>query len=195
MKISFSKRTERGKQNKKLRLDGFVPVVCYGAGKETSHYSISLKEFNKFLKGDDVVISGSGELSGQSILIQAIDRNPVTEVVRHIDFRYVDSSHKVEHNVPVELEGDAPALKRGGFVGQQLFEITVEALPQNIPTKILVDLTGLEEIGQHIKISDLPAIEDVTIMTSPDEIIVTVTEQVEEVEETQKHQKKLISQK
>ena len=182
MKVIFTKREERGKRNNALREKGFIPVVCYGVGKETGHFSVSKKELSKFLKLGEVVLEGDGELSGQTVMLQEIDKNPVSGEVRHIDFLFVDKSHAVEHNVSLEFVGDAPVAKKGGFIDHVLNSINIKALPQDIPSKIEVDLSGLEEIGQHIKVSDLPKIKNVEILTPKDEILVSVIEQVEEAE-------------
>jgi large subunit ribosomal protein L25 len=109
----------------------------------------------------------------------------VKETILHVDFRRVDLKKKVETQVPVIVTGDSPAVKAGGVLLQQMQEVSVEALPQNIPHEISINIALITEIGQEIKISDLPKSDTYLITDEPSRVLVSVVAHKEESVEAQ----------
>jgi large subunit ribosomal protein L25 len=99
--------------------------------------------------------------------------------VLHIEFHKVDLKEKVEATVPLEFTGEAPAVtQKIGALLTMVDEIQVEALPMDLPEKITVDVSKLSNLNDELKISDLKVPAGVTVVTSPEQVIVRVTEMV-----------------
>jgi large subunit ribosomal protein L25 len=93
-------------------------------------------------------------------------------------------TEKIRARVTIETEGVAPAVKDlNGTVYQSVNEIEVECLPQDLPSRIVVDVSGLANIGDSILIRDLPIPDNVEVLEDPDEVVVVITAAQEEVEE------------
>ena len=184
MKVTLLKREITGKKVAGLREQGQVPVVCYGNEEKTEPFSVESKLLKAILASDAVVFETDGDLPGKQVMIQDVDYHPVSEQPLHVDFLFVDATHEVTHEVPVHLEGEAPAEKsHGGQVLATLDRIEVRALPQHIPSQVTADVSGLEEIGSRLTASDIPLPDNVTLVTNPDEIIVSIVEESQEEEE------------
>ena len=186
MKIAFEERKTLGKKVNALRSKGFVPVVCYGQEQESKPYTVIAKELLKLLASDAVVVEGGGALSGKQVILQDIDLHPVTDEPVHADFLFVDATREVEHEVPVRVEGEAPAVRSvDGQMVVALDRIVVRALPQHIPGHFTADVSDLGTVGSRLLVSDMPLPEGVTLITNPDEIVVSIVEQSQEEEEEQ----------
>ena len=184
MQIAFTKREVFGKKVESLRQQGNTPVVCYGNKEKTESFSVNTKLFKKLLTSEQVVIETSGDLPGKQVLLQDVTYHPVTGSPLHADFLFVDASHEVTHEVPVHIEGEAPGVKtHEGQMVVALDHIEIRALPQNIPGSVTADVNTLETIGTRLLASDIPLPDNVTLVTNPEEIIVSIVEQSQEEEQ------------
>ena len=184
MKLDFVKRQSTGKKVAKLREQGQVPVICYGGGEQSSPYSVALQPFIKLIGSHEVVIEGGGDLSGKQVIVQDVDFHPVTGLPIHADFLFVDATHAVEHEVPVIVTGEAPGVKvQGGQMVIALDKVVVRALPQHIPNQFEVSVESLDSVGSHFLVSDLQVPDNVTLVTSPDEILISIVLQSQEDEQ------------
>ena len=178
MKLTFTKRDIVGKNVRSLRADGKVPVVCYGARERSVPYSVDARALADLLASHEVVIETDGAVAGKQVIVQDVATHPVTGAPIHADFLFVDATHAVEHEVPLRVAGTAPAVRmHGGQMVVVLDKVVVRALPQHIPGELEVDVTGLEEIGSHFPVSGLMLPDNVTLVTSPNEIIISIVEQ------------------
>ncbi len=165
---------------KMIRKEGDIPAVFYGAGKESTPITIEKKRFIKVFEeaGESTVITlktPSGELTA---LIHDVDLDPVFGTPIHADFYIVAKDRKVEVPVPLTFTGVAPAEKLGGVTVKVLHEITVEALPANLPHDITVDLTQLTAMDSVITVADLKLGNGVAVVGHQgDEVIAAVTAQ------------------
>lgn len=184
MKIAFAKREITGKKVAGLRKQGQTPVVCYGNKEESQSYAVATKILKTALTSDSVVFETDGDVPGKQVMVQDIDYHPITEEPIHVDFLFVDATHEVTHEVPVQVEGEAPAEKaHNGQVLVTLDKIEVRALPQHIPSQVIADISTLEEIGSRLTADAIPLPENVTLVTNADEIIVSIVEESQEEEE------------
>jgi large subunit ribosomal protein L25 len=123
------------------------------------------------------------------VLIREIQREVISRKPIHVDFLEVAMDVTIRAVVPIELVGEAPAVRElGGVLVSGLNDIEVEALPSDLPDRISVDISILEGFDDSIIVGDLEVDEGVTILTEPDEAIANVVYQVieeepEEVEE------------
>ena len=184
-KIIFkaTSRSTLGKANRSLRKDGLVPANIYGPNFSSLAVSVNLFEFEKIYKkaGETTVIYL--EIDGKSYptLISDLQFHPVTDKILHVDFRKVNLKQKIEAQVPIEFTGEPELVKsKAGIMLKQMEELTVSALPNEIPSSIEVDTTKLTEFGSVIKVSDLPKSETYEITEDEDAIIASLSEHKEE---------------
>lgn len=175
-------RTVFGKKNKNLRKSGLLPANIYGTNFPSQAISVNYVEFKRTFRavGETGVVYLKTEKDEIPTLITSLQRDPIEGLVLHVDFRKVDLTIKIEAVVPLTFGGIAPAVNAGGVILTQTDKITVEALPQDIPNHIEIDLSVLKEIGTEIKVSDIPVNAGYTIKTEPTKVLVSVTAHKEE---------------
>lgn len=176
-----------GKKNRALRKSLMVPAVIYGEGQEPVHITLPYKTFLETFRkaGETTIVECQVDGKTISTLISDVAVHPVKETIMHVDFRRVDLKKKVETRVPVVVVGNSPAVKAGGVLLQQMDEVYVEALPQNIPHEITIDIAQITEIGQEIAISDLPKSDSYEITDEQSRVVVSVVAHKEESVEAQ----------
>jgi large subunit ribosomal protein L25 len=106
-------------------------------------------------------------------LARQIQRHPTRGDLVHVDFIRVRRDVAVSAEVPLQTEGEAPGVREGGMLEQQLFSVTVEAMPGNIPTHLTVDVSGLG-LGDQLHISDIPVPAGVTLQHEGEELVIQV---------------------
>ncbi|MGC9610629.1 MAG: 50S ribosomal protein L25 [Minisyncoccia bacterium] len=186
MELKIQNRFIFGKKTKKLRADGLVPAEIFGHGFKNEHVSIPAKDFSKAFKeaGENTVINLVNE-KGEKIpvIVSDVDFNNMKGVVLSVDFHRIRMDEKIQTKVPVELVGEAPAVKKGLMVMKILNEIDVEALPNQIPHRYEIDITHLENPGQGVYVKDLKATPNVKILSHAESAIVTIAETAKEESE------------
>ena len=104
--------------------------------------------------------------------------------VLHVDFKIVAAGEKTEVAVPIETQGEAPAVAgKKGLLRIAHSEINIEAIPSKVPSEITIDISGLNEVGDSIKVSDLNLGKDITILEEADMEIVSISALQEESED------------
>jgi len=181
--LEVKSRTILGKKLKKLRREGSIPANIFGTGFTSTSISVSSPDFSKTYK--KVKRTGIVYLKLEKdeipTLIKSIQRHPVNSQILHVDFRKVDLSVKITTEVPIQVVGISEAVAQKGGVLLTLSErLSVEALPQDIPQYIEVDISSLKEIGQEIKVKDLKVSEKYNIKNEADKTVVSVTAHKEE---------------
>lgn len=167
------KRELLGRKVKRLRKEGKIPANIFGNKVESHAVTIDAKEFAEVFKkaGETQIIN----LEGKSVLVSNMQTDPISGQVIHVDFRQVSLTEKIEAKIPVEVEGESPAEKQNlGTVVQQIHEVEVEALPSDLPEKIVVDASVLVEVDQAIYVKDLKVDGKVVIITDAELIVVKV---------------------
>jgi len=135
----------------------------------------------------DLKIKDSGT---HKVLIQDIQQNPISDQIIHIDFHQVKMTEKIKTEVPVVVEGEAPAVKdlEGSLILNKT-EIEIECLPQDLIHEIKIDISVLKTFEDKILVKDLSVPENITILDDPEEVVALVTpprteEELKELEET-----------
>lgn len=172
-------------KNNAMRRQGLVPAVVYGNVKENLHLSLDAKEFSKLFvsAGETTLVTLKHDGKSTKVLIHDVQWNPIRREPEHVDFFAVNLKEVVEVDVPVKIEGVAPVVDvDGGNLIHVLDHITVEALPEQLPHEITIDVSGLTTFDDAIRVSDLAAIEGVKFMHEPEEVIISVTEPISEEE-------------
>lgn len=178
LQLSSKLRTDfRKSETKKLRREGEIPATVYARGDESQAIAIPIEEMAQILKTPggrlsliDLKIDGK-ESKTHPVMIQVIQREPISKKIVHVDFHRVSMNEPVHAKVPVILVGVAPGLKQGGILEQITHELDIRALPDHIPTHIDIDVSSLE-LGQAIHVSDVAIPEDAELLGPAAESIV-----------------------
>lgn len=183
LNLSVKKRSVFGKKLKKLRREGLIPANIYGPEFKSTSVSINVKDFIKIYRvaKETRVVYLNLDKEEIPILIKNLQRHPVTDIVLHADFRKIDLKKKIETNVPVKVMGASEAVNQKAGVLLTLTEsLLIEALPENIPHEIVVDISSLKDIGQEVKVADLPKSDKYEVKDQPNKVVVSVVEHKEE---------------
>ena len=176
-----------GENLTKLRKDGFVPAVVYGAGRTTENLTVSLRDFTKVLKqaGESTTfILDLPKGQATTVLIHDVTLDPIRNTPSHVDFLAIDTTKPIEVAVPLEFTGTSPAVKGGlGSLVKIMHEIEVKGLSTVIPHMIEVDLSGLDVLDSHITVADLKLPKGVEAMAKDTDIVAAIASIKEEKEE------------
>lgn len=171
-----------GKRLKKMRHQGLIPANVFGPGFKSVAVSAQTKDFAKVYKtaGETGVVYV--DLAKEEIpsLIGNVQRHPLTNAIIHIDFRKIDLKQKIEASVPVKTVNDSPAIAQGGVLLTQNDHVMVEALPEEIPQVIEIDLSKLLEIGAEVRVKDLPASTTYTVKEDAEKVLLSIIAHKEE---------------
>lgn len=180
-------REIHGKKVKRLRREGLIPGVVYGPVVDgTMSVSVNSRIFNKFFMthGHSTIFTLKWDGGSQPVLVREVQRDPVRQDILHIDFFAPNMTVKLRQTVALALHGHAETIEEGGVLQQSLNEIEVEALPANLPSEIVADISGLTAIGDSLHVGAIEAPENVEIVTDPDTTVASVVHMaVEETEE------------
>lgn len=185
--LKASKRTVTGKQVGALRRAGKLPAVLYGHRIDATPIMLDAHEtsltLSRLTSSSLVTVSLDGK--EYPTLVREKQRHPLKHHLLHLDFQVLSLTEKTHVKVGIELSGVAPAVKAyGAVLVTPLTELEVECLPQEMPERVVVDISGLTEPGDSIHVRDLKLPGQVEILTDPDEVIVSATAaRVEEVVE------------
>ena len=185
--LKLEPRTEIGEHLRALRRKGRLPGVVYGHNIDAVTVAVDGREFAKaFLKvgRNQLVDLQIGEEPVRKALVREVQRNPRDGGLLHVDFYQVNLKEKIESDVPLEFEGEVELVVKGEADLQHgLHAIKVECLPTDLPAVILVDISGLKEVDDEIRVKDLKLPAGVEVLDEPDDLIVKVAAHREEVEE------------
>ena len=186
--IQATPRKVVGKQVRALRRDGLLPAVLYGPHMQPILISMDAHSSSRTLAH----ITGSSlvtiELEGKEYpaLVREKQRNFVTNNLLHVDFQVVSMTETLRTKVGIHLEGVAPVVAAfDAILINGLDELEVECLPQDLPERIVVDISKLEKIGDAIHVRDIHISDKVEILDDKDEMIVLATSTYEEAEEVE----------
>jgi large subunit ribosomal protein L25 len=179
LKLKASKRTIQGRHVRKLRTEGVVPGVVYGHRSDSEAVVLDGAEFRRVYAKAGRTHLVDLELDGgraQKVLIKEVQIHPRFDGPQHVDLFRIDLKEKLQIDVPITIVGESPEpVKRGeADLLISLHAIRVECLPGDIPEAIEVDVSGLENIDDAVRVHDIHLAEGVTVMTGGDEMIVKV---------------------
>jgi large subunit ribosomal protein L25 len=176
-KLNAERRSDAGKGvARKLRAAGKVPAVLYGQGLDTTPLTVDSRDLTHLLHSSagsnvlvDLVVDGEEHLA----IPREIQRDHIHSKWVHVDFLAVSRTQTITVNVPVHETGEAAGVKEGGVVEHHLREVQIECLPQDVPDELVVDITNVE-LGEMVHVSDLVPPAGVTILTNPEDAILSV---------------------
>lgn len=169
-----------------IKAEGKMPAVFYGPKEKSTPITVSMSEFIKVYKkaGESSVIILKDGNTEHEALIHDIDVHPVTGAPRHADFYVIEKGKKVKVNIPLIFEGVSPAVKdKGGILVKVARDLEIEAAPRDLPHELKVDISSLVDFSSTVTAKDIKLPTGVTLVSGADEIIASVSEAKEEVEE------------
>jgi large subunit ribosomal protein L25 len=185
MELAVEKRDTK-KTAKSLRNKGILPAVVYGRSEESTPISVDHKAFEKVYHkaGESSVITLQGLGDEKDALIHDVVVHPVSGKIMHADFYAIEKGQKVTVSVPIEFDGESPAVKdKGGILLKVMHELEMEVLPKELPHALHVDISKLVELEDKIAVKDIVLPPSAVITDSLDEVVAMITVAVEEVVE------------
>ena len=157
---------------RRVRRQGKVPGVVYGAGKQTMPVSLDPRQVARILHsetGHNTVFDLAIEGQRTKAMIVDWQYEPIKGALLHIDLKRIAMDQKLRVNVPIELKGEAAGVKQqGGILEQIVREVELECLPGDIPNAIEVDISHLV-FGLVLRVADLPKSAKLKFLTDPDQ--------------------------
>ena len=152
---------------RRLRREGKVPAILYGGESEPVRFSLQQREVKKHLEKEaflsHMLKIKVGDQESQAVL-KAVQRDPVSSEVTHMDLLRVSSTREIQINVPLHFmnEDTCEGVKMGGIISHLVLEVEVRCLPRFLPEYIEVDMNPLE-LGQTVHFSELKLPEGIEL--------------------------------
>jgi large subunit ribosomal protein L25 len=176
--LKVSAREPAGSRSaRRLRREGQVLGVVYGGGDEPVSFQVPARELRHVLQGAGAVLDlAVGDAKASPVVIKELVRHPITGETVHLDLLRVRLDVKIQATVVLELTGveDAPGTKDGGVLEQITRELTIEALPTDIPDSLTHDVSAME-INDTITLEALTPPPTVTLVDDPETTIATLS--------------------
>ncbi|MCL5019094.1 MAG: 50S ribosomal protein L25 [Patescibacteria group bacterium] len=179
-KLAVEKRKILGKQIKKLRREGILPGNIFGKNIKSTSVQVPLKEFNPVYKEAGSTGLVDLELDGKIIpvLIQDLQTDYKNNVL-HANFYQVNLKEKVKSAIPLEIIGEPKAVtEKAGLLMNILSEVEVEALPEDLPEHIEVNVEHLAAVDDQITVADLKVPAGVEVLTDATQVVSKIDELV-----------------
>lgn len=173
-------------ENQYLRDNGMIPAVFYGPKQENTSIKINAKDFLKVYEeaGESTVITLNDGKEDHDVLVHDVQFDPVKGHPIHVDFYVIEKGKKVEVDVPIEFVGESPAEKSlGGILVKVMHELSISAMPKDLPHQIEVDVTSLVDFESQIKASDIKLPEGVELDLEDEDAVVALVQEPKEEEE------------
>ena len=161
---------------KQLRKKGRLPGIIFGSGMDNAMIHISRKEFHQWAKGGGagVVQLQLGDAENIPVLLEHVQKDPISQDYIHADFLRVKQDEEVRTKIPIQFTGTAKGTKQGGIIQMDSNFIEVQALPANLPTTITIDISDFD-IGATLQGGDIKLPEGVALVSSANEYLLSVT--------------------
>jgi large subunit ribosomal protein L25 len=189
IELTANKREVTGKKVKYLRRKGMVPAHLFGHNVESESLQIDNTKMIQVIKEAGhtrlINLKMEGSRKNKVVMVREIQKDAIKGSLIHVDFYEVNMAENIRVDVPIIIKGEAPALKiRENMMTQDLSSLTVECLPDKLPDRIEIDISGLIEVDQAIRVKDV-ALVDARILNEPELVVAKISirpiERVEEV--------------
>lgn len=156
---------------RRLRAAGKIPAVIYGHGTEPVHVALPGHQTALLIRRANAVLELDVNGTHQLTLVKDVQKDPVHQVIEHIDLLVVKKGEKVQVEVPILVVGEPFA---GTIANLDAQTITLEVEATHIPQNIEVDVEGLED-GTHITAADLKLPKGATLAADPEVLVVAIS--------------------
>ena len=195
VRIQAEPRTVTGKQVKVLRRQGLVPLVVYGRNEPVNVQASEFDTKRAILRagGQLIEFEIKGEKRPRMVLAREEQYDVISGMLLHADMYEVDMTETIQVDVSLALVGEPKLVETGqAMLLQILNEVQIECLPGDIMQSIELNVTGLEDYGAALYVSDLSLPEGITVLTPADEMIVRL-QGIEEEEEEEEEEEALLA--
>ena len=163
---------------RRLRAAGKIPAVIYGHGTEPVHVALPGHQVSLIIRRANALLELDLEGTGQLALVKDVQRDPVHQIIEHIDLLVVKKGEKVTIDVPLVVTGETFP---GTIANLDATTLSIEAEATHIPQNVEVSVEGLEE-GAHITAADVKLPKGSTLLTDPETLVVAVSVPVLDLE-------------
>jgi large subunit ribosomal protein L25 len=164
---SFGKGAAR-----KLRAVGKIPAVVYGHGTEPRHVALPAHQVGLLIRKANAVLDLQIDGKSQLALVKDVQKDPVRQIIEHLDLIVIRVGEKVQVEVPVHLHGESYP---GTIADLDAKTLSLETEATHIPENIVVDIEGLED-GSQIHAKDVVLPKGSTLLSDPETLVVLVHE-------------------
>jgi large subunit ribosomal protein L25 len=181
-KLAAELRTEFGKgYARRARMANLIPAVIYGHGAEPIHVTLPAKATTLAVRTANALLSLDINGEGHLALVKDVQRDPIKQIIEHIDLLTVRQGEKVTVEIPVHVVGE---LAPGNVFNQELTTISLEAEATHLPEAVEVSIEG-RAAGEHIHASDLVLPKGSALLTDAEALVVNISEATATEEETE----------
>jgi large subunit ribosomal protein L25 len=168
--------THGSRETRRLRREGQVPGIVYGGGEDPVAFQVGARVLRRALAHTGAVIELAVEGGSTPVVVKDVQSHPVSGETMHIDFLRVRMDQPIQATVVLELTGteDSPGVKEGGVMEHVTRELTVEALPAEIPDQLEHDVSGMV-MNDTLTLEALRPPAGVTLVDDPETVIATLT--------------------
>ena len=179
-KLAAEVRTEFGKGfARRARMEGLIPAVIYGHGAEPIHITLPSKSTTLAVRVANALLTLDINGEQHLALVKDIQRDPIKQIIEHLDLLTVRTGEKVTVDVPVHVTGE---LAPGSVFNQEMTTVSLEAEATHLPTGIEVSIEG-RTAGEHIHASDLVLPKGAVLLADAEALVVHISEATEVSEE------------
>ena len=171
-KVVAETRTSFGKGfARRLRAAGKIPAVIYGHGTDPVHVALPGHQVSLIIRRANALLDLDIDGTSQLALVKDVQKDPVHQIIEHIDLLVVKKGEKVAIDLPVVVTGESFA---GTIATLDAVTLAVEAEATHIPENVEVSVEGLEE-GAHITAADVKLPKGVTLVADPETLVVAIS--------------------
>ena len=156
---------------RRLRAAGKIPAVIYGHGTDPVHVALPGHQVSLLIRRANAVLELDVNGKEQLTLVKDVQKDPVHQIIEHIDLLVVRKGEKIQVDVPISIIGESAP---GTIAAQDANTVLLEVEATHIPERIEVDVVGLEE-GTHITAADLTLPKGSTLVVDPETLIVAIS--------------------
>ncbi|HEY5685931.1 MAG TPA: 50S ribosomal protein L25 [Acidimicrobiia bacterium] len=178
-------RATGSRESRRVRRTGAVPAIVYGKDMDPIPVAVDHHDLVAALSteaGRNALINLAIGADTLLTMPKVVERHPFRNLIRHVDFVTVSLTEVTQAEVAVHFLGEALGVKDGGILSTPRTSVLIEALPTGIPNAIEVDISGLE-LGDTLRIADLPAMEGVSYLDDLDQLVASITAPAAEIVE------------
>ncbi len=155
---------------RRLRAAGKIPAVIYGHGTDPVHVALPGHQVSLLIRRANALLELEIDGSQQLTLVKDVQKDPVHQIIEHIDLLVVKKGEKIEVDIPVSVVGEPFP---GTIANLENTTVTLEVEATHIPQNVEVSVEGLED-GAHITAADLTLPRGAVLVTDPETLIVGV---------------------
>lgn len=163
---------------KKIRQDDKIPAIVYGKNFDNKKVCVDKFAFMRLFReagSSNLVDLNIDDKENEKVLIHDTEVHPIDGSIEHIDFLKINMKEKIKTEIPIEYVGETPLVveQEGSFIANK-DSVEVECLPSDLVDHIDVDISGLTEFDQNIRIADIKVPSTIEIINDPEEVIALV---------------------